>query len=105
MMTPCAPSRYFWARRMLGFRPRARLTASAIESGWGMKALVADEEGAAWSGGTDTSKQARARHSRAGCEKLSDIDITAPRLTPGRVPGRSMHSLASSEEHTSLVVA
>jgi hypothetical protein len=31
-----------------------------------MKLLVVDEVGAAWSGGTETNRHARARHSRAG---------------------------------------
>src|ERR1035437_568124 len=90
MTTPCATSKSFWARRMLGFCRRARLTASASESGWGMKAFVADEEGTACSGWTDADRHARARQSRAG---------------RGRNPNRFMHCLTSLRSSTALVLA
>src|ERR1035441_10092839 len=90
MTTPCATSKSFWARRMLGFCRRARLTASASESGWGMKALVVDEEGTAWSGWTDANRHARASQSRAG---------------GGRIPVRIMHCLTSLRASTALVIA
>src|ERR1017187_5073656 len=90
MTTPCATSKSFWARRMLGFCRRARLTASASESGWGMKALVADEEGTAWRGWTDANRHAKVRQSRAGC---------------GRIPVRIMHCLTSLRSSTALLLA
>src|ERR1035438_1357908 len=78
MTTPCAASKSFCARRMLGFCRRARLTASASESGWGMKVFVPDEGAAAWSGATATKSHARVRHSRAGWGKLPDIPAPRP---------------------------
>src|ERR1039458_9061081 len=69
MTTPCAASKSFWARRMFGFCRNARLTASASESGWGMKALVVDEEGGGWAGSAETGIKARTRSGKASSEK------------------------------------
>src|ERR1035441_5496129 len=71
MTTPCTASKSFCARRILGLRCNARLTASASDSGWGMKLLVADEEADAGSGRTETNRQARARHSGARGNRLA----------------------------------
>src|SRR5208283_530863 len=85
MATPCATCRSFWARRMLGLRCKARLTASTSESGWGMAVLVAEEEGEGWACSSEIQFQARSRNSNASGQRRC-LEVSKGQAREGRNP-------------------